>query len=475
MPAKTDNRRISDQTQGHQMTELHNFLIQGDSARLFPVLADTNKEQRATSIFLAVMTQVPDLAEAVLGTLGVRVGKRTKMEAYTEVVLKQEASTPCRPDGLLVVHSSRSVWTALIETKIGKAGLDPEQVTKYVELARANGIDAVITISNEFVAKPHHSPVEVSKRLLGKTDLYHWSWASISTQSEILELQKSVDDPQQCFLLKELNRFFSHPTTGIERFTQMAPGWRDIVQAVTNGVRLLKSAPEVEEAVSSWFSEERDLCLQMSRHVGTQVAARMPREHTRSAEQRLRDGISDVVKAPLLKSRLRVPDCAGDIEISADLTRKTISVSMGLRAPQDRKSTKARLNWLLRMLKEDDARLFVRAHWAGKTAPTMKGVAILRDEPESIQTSNPDLVPHTFDVVLLEPLGKRFSGRKTFIEDLERIVPEFYDLVAVNLRAWHAPPPKPVKGQDSASQERADISKAAHGEAVEGEETSASQ
>ena len=456
------------------MTSTHDFLIQGDPARLFPVLADTSKEQRATSIFLAVMTQVPDLAEEILRTIGVRVGKRTTMEAYTEVVLKQEASSPCRPDGLLVVHTSRTAWTALIETKIGKAGLDSEQIARYLELARGNGIDAIITISNQFVAKPHHSPVEVSKRLLGKTDLYHWSWASISTQAEILELQKSVDDPQQCFLLKELNRFFSHPTTGIERFTQMAAGWRETVQAVTNGVRLLKSAPEVEEAVSSWFSEERDLCLQMSRHVGTQVAARMQREHARSGEQRLRDGIADLVKIPLLKSSLRVPDCAGDIEISADLMRKNISASMSLRAPQDRKSTKARVNWLLRMLKEDDPRLFIKAHWAGKAASTMKEVATLRDAPEAIQTINPGLVPHTFEVVLVESLGKRFSGRRTFIEDLERIVPEYYDLVAVNLRAWHAPPPRPVKGPVGASQEDDTLSEAMPGETLETDETSLS-
>lgn len=41
--------------------------------------------------------------------------------------------------------------------------------------------------------------------------------------------------------------------------------------------------------------------------------------------------------------------------------------------------------------------------------------------------------------------GARFAGRKTFIEDLERLLPEFYALVAVNLKTWQAPPPKPVK------------------------------
>ena len=144
------------------MTSTRDFLVQGDPARLFPVLADTNREQRATSIFLAVVSQVPSLAEAILKSIGVKVGKRTRIEAYTEVVLKQEASSSGRPDGLLIVHSSRKTWSALVETKIGNADLDSDQVAKYLDLAKTNSIDAVITISNQFVARPQHSPVDVS-------------------------------------------------------------------------------------------------------------------------------------------------------------------------------------------------------------------------------------------------------------------------------------------------------------------------
>lgn len=449
------------------MTSTDNFLVQGDQARLFPVLADTSKEQRATSIFLAVMTQVPDLAEAILKTIGVKVGSRTIIEAYTEVTLKQEPASSCRPDGLIVVRSTKSTWNALIETKIGKADLDSEQVEKYLELARANDIDAVITISNQFVAKPHHSPVDVSKNLRKKTALFHWSWSSISTQSGNLALQRSSDGSQQVFLLNELNRFFSHSKTGIERFTQMAPGWKDIVQAVTNGAKLAKSASDVEEGVLSWFSEERDLCLYMSRHVGRQVSVKMKLQHVRSAEERLQDGIAELIATNSLKSSLQVPDCASDIEICSDLKGKTVSASMSVGAPLDRKSTKARLNWLLRMLKEDDPRIFIKAHWPGKAPFTMKEISILRNEPEAIQAKNTSLVPYRFEVVLIENLGKRFFGRKTFIEDLERIVPDFYDRVGVKLRAWQARPPKPVKGQDGSLQDTIQDSEVASVESIQ--------
>ena len=437
------------------MASSPDFLAHGEQARLFPVLADTSKEQRATSILLAVMTQVPELAKSIFKTIGVIVGKRTSIEAYTEVVLKQETSSPCRPDGLVIVHSSRKAWSALVEAKIGNAELDAEQVARYVELAKANDIDAVITISNQFVAKPHHSPVDVQKARLRKTKLYHWSWSSILTQSALLDLQMSVDDSEQLYLLKELNRYLGHPKSGFERFTQMGQSWGDLVQSVTNSEELPRNSSKVEDGVSSWFSEERDLCLQMSRHVGRQVAMNITRKHDQSAEERLQDAIAELISTNTLTSSLRIPDCASDVDICADLKGKTVSVSMSLRAPRDRKSTRARLNWLLRMLKEDDPRIFVRAHWPGKATSTTKEVTILRKEPEAIQANNIDLVPHTFEVILIENLGKRFSSRKKFIENIERIVLAFYDLVGVNLRAWHAPPPKPVKGQDDASQDDA--------------------
>ena len=235
----------------------------------------------------------------------------------------------------------------------------------------------------------------------------------------------------------------------------MASDWRDIVQAVTNGVRLTKSVQGLDEVVSSWYSEERDLCLQMSRHVGRPVTSRMPRDHVRSADQRLRDGIAGLIETAQLKSRFQIPDCVSDIEIGAHLMRKTVSVSMKLRAPENRKSTRARVNWLLHMLKHDDSRLFIKAHWPGKVVPTLKEVVDLRNDPDAIQANNPKLVPHTFEVLFIDNLGKGFSGRRTFIESLEQIVPDFYDLVGVNLRAWHASPPRPVKGQESLPQDDA--------------------
>ena len=65
---------------------------------------------------------------------------------------------------------------------------------------------------------------------------------------------------------------------------------------------------------------------------------------------------------------------------------RTLTFGLRLKAPLDRRSTKARVIWLLRMLPKDDPRLFVRAHWPGRADPTDKPVAQLRDDPGAIQT-----------------------------------------------------------------------------------------
>lgn len=424
--------------------DIYPFLKQGEPARLFPLVSDTSREKRIASILLAIVPMIPSLAGALLGTTGLKIGSRSRIKTFTEIVLAQDDDKKCRPDGLVVVSTGKSNWSALVEVKIGKADLDPDQVQRYATLARDNGIDAVITISNQFVARPDHSPVHVPKALLKKVGLFHWSWMSIVTQCEILNGKGSITNFEQALLLREFLRYLNDDRTGIERFTQMGPNWRDLIQSVTNNVSLKRTSPEVEEAIGCWFEEVRDLGLQLSRHIGQSVETVIERKLKEDPAARMKASIGSLVETYNLSSSYRVPDSAADMEVRADLRSKTFQVSMKVRAPLDKKTTKARLSWLLRMIKADDPRLMVRAHWPGRAPATQCSLSVLRENPEAIQTDNSLLTPHSFEVLLVGETGKRFSGRRTFIEDLETIVPAFYDLVGQHLRAWQPTPPKPI-------------------------------
>lgn len=433
------------------MRDLPTMLTQGEKARLFPVLADTSREGRMASIFLALLPTIPSLAETVLGTTGLRIGKRTQIETYTEIVLNDASEVKNRPDGLIVVRSPKSTWTALVEAKIGKAELDADQVSRYLDAAKANRIDAVVTISNQFVARADLSPITLPKNALKKAALFHWSWTWIRTQCDIIAHQKKVEDHEQAFLLQEFQRLLSHPTTGIERFTQMGPNWKDVVQAVSNQETLHRTSAEVEQTVSAWFQELRDMSLLLSSHVGQGVSVKVERALIGDSVARLKEGCKTLAEANMLTGSFVVPAAASDIEVCADLMRRSIIFSMKLKAPQDRKSTKARVNWLLRMLKEDDPRLAIRAHWPGRKPPTQKDVASLRLDPDAIDPDGSGATPHALEVLLIEVDAKRFAGRRTVIETLEACSRDFYDLVGQNLRAWQAPPPKPIRETTAAT------------------------
>jgi hypothetical protein len=423
--------------------ELPVALKGGQPARLFPDFAMTSREKRITSILLALLPQIPELAKTVFASIGVRIGVRSRIETWTEVVFKSDADSACRPDGFVCVTNGSTIWTALIEAKIGRASLEADQVQRYIDLAKSNKIDAVITISNEFVTRANHSPVDIPKGKRRNIELFHWSWTWIATECEILQSQTAVTDREQVFLLREFHHFLNSEGTGVERFNQMGPLWKDLVTACVQQHSLKWNAPEVEDGVSAWLMEERDLQLQLSRLVGEPVQTVVERRFRDDAAGRLRLTSDRLVSEKCLATSYRVPNAAGDLEIVANLAHRTLCASVKIRAPQDKVKTGSRLKWLLRMLKDDDDRLHVRAHWPGKAAPTVKPLKELRDAPELTQADNPALAPHTFEVLMIGADSKRFQGRKTFVEELETLVPTFYSIVVQHLREWTPPPPKP--------------------------------
>ena len=299
--------------------ELPQTLQGGEPARLFPVLAETSKEGRALSVLLACLGSVDDLARTLLSTLGQRVGVRFRVRAFTEVVLSNASEgVSGRPDGLIVVETGRRSWSALVEAKVRRSRLEPAQVEAYLKLAKANGVDALVTISNDFAAVPHHHPVRVARTPRG-VGLYHWSWTSILTHAKVLLAAKSVDDPEQRFLLAELVRFLDHPSTGVMRFDRMDGNWKDIVTSVVAGAPLSRSSEAVMDTVANWHQECRDLALKLMVRVNSNVAIRLPQTHRFDPQRRIADDAERLAATSTLAVEFNVPDAASPIRVEVDL------------------------------------------------------------------------------------------------------------------------------------------------------------
>ena len=427
------------------------FLESGEVARLIPVIADSRREQRVASVFLATLAAVPDLAQQLLSTAGIRLGKRSVIDTYTEVVLKEHSEAKDRPDGLIVITAGKNSWKALLEAKIGSSMLEEDQVHRYLQLARQCEIDAVITLSNQFVARPTHSPIRVPKTLTRRVDLFHWSWKTVATEAVLLQARDAVKDPDQAFILREFVRFISHDSVGITGFDRMPSQWRDAVTLVKSGGFIGKTTPEAEALVSAWHQETRDLALRMSQHLATEVVVRLPRAHASDADQRFRDDCAKLSSHNKLEVEYEIPNAASPLTVTADLVSQTIRVAMEAGAPLDKQRGTARVNWLLRQLKAtSDEQLFVRISWPSRAQDTVCRLSDIREDPKAIVGGAP-LPPKSFEVFQLCDDARRFTGRKTFIEEIERVVPQFYDNVGQRLERWVPKPPKPVKNEMAVS------------------------
>jgi len=433
------------------MTTTPDFIESGEHARLIPVVADTNREQRTASIVLAALRGVYEFRQTMLGSLGVRVGKRAELSAWTEVTFKHDPHSKNgkapnkheRPDGLLVLDTGRKRWTALVEAKVGNAEIGESQLTDYIKQAKANNVDAVITITNQFVALPSHHPVKLPKNVTRGVELFHWSWMYVLTQATLLLEDDAIASEDQRFILEEVVRHLSHDSSGISRFDSMNREWKDVVGRVKSGATLARTSEEVENTVSSWHQEQRDLCLIMSRRLYRPVKLKLSRQHRTDAPGRLHDDCEELAKNRTLSCILEIPHAAADLHVTADLTTRTIVSSMRLTAPKDKKSTKARANWLGRQLsKARPEDIYIKAIRPGRAEDTQAPLSEVLNDARVLESSGTNVAPVAFEVFHMLDLAGKFSGSKVFIERLEDAVPYFYEQVGQRLRAWVEPPPK---------------------------------
>jgi hypothetical protein len=426
------------------MSKLPVCIERAERARLFPILAETSKEGRTLSIFLATLASVRELRDNLLASLGQRLGSTAKLRTYTEVEFKcaKGEANLGRPDGLLVLDIWGRRWTALVEAKVGKVDLSQEQLERYLELAKRNRIDAVITISNQFSVVPQHHPLRINMAKYKGVQLFHFSWMHILTEADLLTVNRNVDDDDQAYILSEFLRFISHESAGVQGFTQMPAAWPDVVAKV-QAAGVLQRTADVASVAEAWIQESRDLCLILSRQLKRLVCQRLSKAALADPEARFQEDVTGLCTDQNLRTVLVVPNAAAPIEVRVDLQRRSVLVSMYLKAPEDRVSNKARLNWLLRQIPESaQGNIHVRCQWPKTSLSTQFRLQDLRDDPDRIDEGKGKLKVVGFEIVWLADLGRRFEQRKTFVDELQKAVPAFYETVGQHLRAWQAQAPK---------------------------------
>ena len=418
----------------------------GQRAALFPALSEGSKEKRAVSIVLACMERVPELTRRLLRGQGAPLGKTTTVQAWTEPgpVGKKGAD---RPDGRLEIQRGRGEpWTALIEAKISKAQLDNGQIEAYLGQARATGAHALITISNDFAVLADHHPTYRGKLPKGVV-LLHWSWSSILTQCRLLTDGGEIEDKDHGWVLEHLVRFLAHPSTGVVRFDRMPASWKEVCEAVGAGARIAKGGEAALEVAGSWIQETRDLGLQLTEQLRQPVAVRLSRAEKTDPAVFVGRVLTGLCEKNELSIAYVIPDGVSDLLVRVDLRAKSITSSMTLAAPSDRKTAKARVNWLLRQLAKtptDNAHddVHIAAIYARRRQNTQASLSKVREDPGVLAKEDPKVCPTAFEVKLITALGRRMDGPRTIVQALEAHVPDFYSRVGQRLKPWVASAPK---------------------------------
>ena len=73
----------------------------------------------------------------------------------------------------------------------------------------------------------------------------------------------------------------------------------------------------------------------------------------------------------------------------------------------------------------------------------------VKNDPNCLDCGKSGLSPTGFEVLLIKDCAGRFAGTRTFVQDLEAVIPDYYDRVGRQLRRWV--PPAPAQKERNAS------------------------
>lgn len=417
--------------------------LKWEAARLIPVSGIRNaeeQERRATSALLAVLSSVDEFGYIFTKPYGAPKGT---LRTYIEVEFELADGRKVRPDGLMQVKRGQRIWTALVEVKTGRNSLIKEQIEAYLDVAKEQSFDCVVTISNEISKIPGEHPVAVDKRKLKKAALHHISWSRVQTEAMLQKSYRGVADPDQAWILGELIRYLQHPNAGSIDFCDMGEHWVGVRDAVKNGT-LRHSDKNAVEVAGKWEELVSYSVLRLCRKLGADVEQVLSTSEKNDLALRISNIVDAMVGKGVMFAVIRIPNAIGDIEISADLRAQQIVASVFIKAPKTGRPL-TKINWLLRQLKATKAtKADVRLDSSPVRSKTSMSDLLkkVRVKPELLlPPDGRDIASFTISMAL--PMGMaRTAGAKSFIDSMMNTLDKFYADVVQHLRPWQAKAPK---------------------------------
>ncbi len=413
------------------------------SARLIPFYKPGD-EMALTSTFLSAFRLIKEFRNNI--SQAINLARSGNIHVFTEIEFLLFDKK--RVDGLILfVRGKKIVDAVLLEVKNKSIELDDKQISEYLSIAREYCIPNLLTISNQFVSYPTQSPLSVKPPK--HIHLYHLSWSFILTIAHILltENENNISDEDQIEIMKEVVEYFESNNSGIVGFTQMKQGWTEVVDKVSAGTPLKFSDKSVDETISSWLQEERDMALILSRELGLLVRSGQ-KKYKDNLKARIDHEKKELIENKYLESVLQIEGAASNINIRPFFDRKNVEMYVTLLAPQD-KGTRAQITWIRNQIKnckkknskifkrlENDLMIDIYVKYSSKP---------IRFPIGEIESACDDVVNkeiRSFRILLLNELGAKFKSRKGFVMKSEKMLIDYYQGIVQYLKKWEKTAPQ---------------------------------
>jgi len=345
----------------------------GYDASLFPMTK--SGEDKATSIFFAILNLIQPFRDSLLKTIGKRAYKnKVDFKATLHPSFGGNYSSKDIPDGLIQLNQKEN-WSALVEVKIKGNDLSTGQLTNYLKRVKENKLSALITISNELCSAPDKPPLRLksSDRDFRKIDHFHWSWRYILFHARNVLKNGNIETDTEKKLLSQFISFLEHEKSGISGFNSMPNNWGKFTHKLRDGG--IPDQEMCEEIVGSWFQETSELALILSDELHVSVNEAISSQTT---ERRIEEAVKLVKEHGDLRAEFCIENHNYPLTISLDVDGRRLQFSTKHDLPTTAKTPYKKIEHFLKYFFEaengdewgghENVRIF--AYWPHIKQPT---------------------------------------------------------------------------------------------------------
>ncbi len=323
--------------------------------------------------------------------------------------------------------------------------IDANQIESYLEISKKLKVNKLVTISNEFTSEPKISPLKI--RVPKNISLLHFSWTYIITIGQLLLFKNdtNIEDEDQVEIMSEALHYFENPLSGISGYSKMKPGWKVLCESIRAQKPMKATDDYLEDALLSWYEEEKDIALLLSRKLGVLVKS------TIRTPTSIKNDAKRLIKYHRIQGLLSIKNGVSDIKVISDFERRLVSMSIKLIPPLD-KGNKAKITWITKQLEKCSKKSpqefghLISEIWIEADIKFAKeNIKVKLTDIDSLNELTVGKVIQGYNVTIRRSFGAKFASAKGYIQMIEPMILEFYELIVQHSSSWTKPAPKIVK------------------------------